>query len=95
MQKPRRGVRAEGTQALLSLERLRVRKVHPDSGEAARDGRAGGTEEAAGAGGERGPGASAHVPRLGDGWGNRDPSGVTPGPRGASGYRQHTDSSQF
>lgn len=91
MQEPRRGLRAQGPQALLSLEGLRVRKVHPDRGEAAGDGRAGGAEEAAGSGGERGPGAPALVPR----WGNRDPSGVPRGPRGASSDQQRSHTSEF
>lgn len=59
LQEPRRGVRAQRPQALLPLEGLYVRQVHPDRREAAGDGGAGGAAAAAGAGRERSPGAAA------------------------------------
>lgn len=81
VQEPRRGVGAEGPQALLPLAGLRVRKVHADRGEAARHGRAGGAAAAAGSGGERGAGPAPAVPGIRGGCVRREPSEVTRGPR--------------
>ena len=79
---PRRGVRAQGPQALLPLEGLHVRQVHPDRRTPARHGGAGGAEAAAGAGGERGPRAAAAV---------RDGRGARPG----RGQRHHPTAAEL
>lgn len=97
MQEPRRGLRAQGPQALLPLEGLRVRQVHPDRGEAAGDGRAGGAQEAAGPGGERGPGAAPPLPagERGGGRGRSEPAGISHGRRGDSGRQPRSSTPEF
>lgn len=75
-----------------------MRQVHADRGAAAGDGRAGGPEEAAGAGGERGPGAAAHLPRLRNRRRDGESPGLTVGPRGANSrqqQRQHPHNSML